>query len=224
MTVERIFSGQDIKLVKRKKLDTDLYCLTAEEFSRGRSNVDVVKAMIRAGVKLIQYREKGKKLSEKYRECMELRELTAAAGVTFIINDHIDLALMVQADGVHVGQDDLPVEQIRKLVGNEMIIGLSTHSPEQARAAVEKGVDYIGVGPIFRTYTKKDVVDPVGLEYLEYVKKNISIPFVAIGGIKEGNIREVKERGARCFALVTEIVGADCIESKIDSIREKIKD
>lgn len=213
----------DVRAAKAARLGTDLYCLTAEEYSRGRSNLQVVEVMIRSGVKVIQYREKEKKLREKLQECEKLREMTARAGVTFIINDHIDIALMVKADGVHVGQDDLPVERVRELVGEEMIIGLSTHSPEQARAAMAAGADYIGVGPVFRTYTKKDVCDPVGLGYLEYAVRNVNIPFVAIGGIKESNIGEVVAKGAKCIALVTEIVGADDIELKIASIREKMK-
>ena len=207
---------------RSKKLITGLYCLTSEEHSRGRSNIEVIKAMINAGVKIIQYREKEKKMLEKYNECMQIRELTKKAGVTFIVNDDVDLAMLVKADGIHLGQDDLPVEKVRELVGNEMIIGISTHSPEQAQDAVRRGADYIGVGPIYRTYTKKDVSEPVGLEYLDYVVKNINIHFVAIGGIKESNVDEVISRGAKCVAMVTEIVGAENIEQKILNIRRKL--
>ncbi|MBF7084653.1 thiamine phosphate synthase [Desulfallas sp. Bu1-1] len=200
-------------------LAADIYGITAEEHSRGRSNIEVVRQMIAAGIKVIQYREKEKTLREKYSECLQIREMTREAGVTFIVNDHVDLALLVDADGVHVGQDDLPPDQIRKLVGDGMIIGMSTHSPAQARAAVNSGVDYIGVGPIFATKTKKDVCEPVGLEYLDYAVNNVTIPFVAIGGIKEHNIAEVARRGARCIALVTEIVGAPDIEAKVRALR-----
>lgn len=203
-------------------LNTDIYALTAEEYSLGRSNIEVVEQLVAAGIKIIQYREKDKKKLYKYQECVKIREITEAAGVTFIVNDDIDLAMAVKADGVHIGQEDLPIEEVRRLVGKEMFIGLSTHSPEQARDAVRRGADYIGVGPIFATSTKKDVCAPVGLEYLEYVVNNISIPFVAIGGIKEHNILEVKNRGATCIAMVTEMVGAEDIKGKIKSIREKI--
>lgn len=198
---------------------TGIYGITAEEHSRGRSNIEVVRQMIAAGIKVIQYREKEKTLREKYRECLQIREMTREAGVTFIVNDHVDLALLVDADGVHLGQDDLPPEQVRKLVGDKLVIGMSTHSPAQARAAVDSGVDYIGVGPLFATKTKKDVCDPVGLEYLDYVVHNLQIPFVAIGGIKEHNIAEVARRGARCIALVTEIVGAPDIVAKVRALR-----
>lgn len=200
-------------------LEADIYGITAEEHSLGRSNIEVVARMIDSGLKVIQYREKDRTARQKYRECLKIREMTREAGVTFIVNDHADLALLVDADGLHLGQDDLPPEKIRELVGEEMIIGLSTHSPAQAEAAVRSGVDYIGVGPIFATKTKKDVCEPVGLEYLEYVVKNIRLPFVAIGGIKEHNIAEVSHRGASCIALVTEIVGVEDIGAKVRALR-----
>ncbi|NPV26546.1 MAG: thiamine phosphate synthase [Firmicutes bacterium] len=204
-------------------LEADIYGITAEEYSRGRSNLDVVAQMIAAGIKVIQYREKDKQMRQKYEECLKIREMTRQAGVTLIVNDHVDLALLVDADGIHLGQDDLPPEKVRELVGENMIIGLSTHSPTQAEAALKSGVvDYIGVGPIFATSTKKDVCAPVGLEYLDYVVKNIDLPFVAIGGIKEHNLAEVSGRGARCIALVTEIVGAEDIVAKVHSLRRKL--
>jgi thiamine-phosphate pyrophosphorylase len=133
----------------------------------------------------------------------------------------VDIALLVDADGVHVGQDDLPVDAVRKLVGDKLI-GLSTHSPEQARGAIAAGADYIGVGPIFETRTKDNVCGPVGLEYLEYAVKQVPIPFVAIGGIKEHNMAEVCRRGARSICLVTEIVGAADIAATVRTLREKM--
>lgn len=210
----------------RKKLSNllgaDIYGITAEEYSLGRSNVEVVARMIDSGIRVIQYREKQKKARSMYEECLKIREMTREAGVTLIVNDHIDLALLVDADGVHIGQDDLPPEEVRALAGEGMIVGLSTHSPAQALAAVKTGVDYIGVGPIFATKTKKDVCEPVGLEYLEFVVRNIELPFVAIGGIKEHNIAEVSRRGARCIAAVTEIVGAEDIIGRVRALRTAI--
>jgi thiamine-phosphate pyrophosphorylase len=144
--------------------------------------------------------------------------LTRAAGVTFIVNDYVDVALLVDADGVHVGQDDLPVGEVKKLLGREKIVGLSTHSPKQAEDAVRAGADYIGVGPIFSTRTKDDVCDPVGFEYLDWVVENISLPFVAIGGIKLTNIDRIVQRGAQSVCLVTEIIGATDIVARIQEI------
>ncbi len=202
-------------------LSTDIYGITADEYSLGRGNVEAVRLMVAAGIKVIQYREKDKPARLMYEECLAIRELTSNGGVMFIVNDHIDLAQVVEADGVHIGQDDLPPEAVRDLVGNMMVIGLSTHSPAQAQAAMRIAdvIDYIGVGPIFATKTKKDVCEPVGLEYLEYVVNNISLPFVAIGGIKEHNIGLVRARGAGIVSLVTEIVGAPDIAAKVGAIR-----
>lgn len=198
---------------------TDIYAILSEEHSQGRSNLQVLQELIEAGVKIVQYREKDKSLKEQLEQCRQLRELTRQAGVTFIINDHVDLALLVEADGVHIGQDDLPVAEVRKLLGPDKLIGLSTHSPEQAQAALAAGVDYIGVGPLFTTSTKKDVCAAVGLEYLDYVVKHIPLPFVAIGGIKPDNLPQVVSRGATCVCLVTGIVGAPDIKGRVQELR-----
>lgn len=216
---------QIIELISSRNFTLpDLYGITYLKDSAGRSNVEVVKQMIDAGIKLIQYREKDLTLLEKYYECIEIKELTKKNDVLFIINDNIDLALLVDADGVHIGQDDLPINEVRRLLGDKKIIGLSTHSPIQAKKAVLDGADYIGVGPIFSTKTKVNVCDPVGLEYLEWVKENIDIPFVTIGGIKEHNLEKVIDSGAACIALVSEITSSKCIKSKVNSIRSKIKE
>lgn len=215
-----------VSLVKQRNLaclETGLYGITAYEYSLGRSNPEVVRQLLEAGIKIIQYREKERKMGQQYQECLEIRSLTREYQACFIVNDHLDLALAVNADGIHLGQDDLPVEQVRRLVGDQMIIGLSTHSPAQADAAVKAGVDYIGVGPIFKTFTKKDVCDPVDLSYLDYVVANHSIPHVAIGGIKEKNVAEVVRHGARCIAMVTELVGAADIGAKVRAVRAEIE-
>jgi len=208
----------------RVALNTDLYCITAEEYSLGRSDVEVVAEMMEAGVRLVQYRAKEKNATDRYRDCQEIRRLTREAGATFIVNDHPDLALMVEADEVQLGQDDYPIKAVRQLVGREMIIGISTHSPLQAEDAIRRGADYIGVGPLFRTATKKNVCEPVGLNYLDYAVSRVSIPFVAIGGIKAHNVSEVRQRGARCIALVTEIVGASDIRRRISEILATLKE
>nr|WP_321467765.1 thiamine phosphate synthase [uncultured Desulfobulbus sp.] len=194
-----------------------IYGITAEKFSNGRSNLEVAQEMIKGGIKILQYREKrpAKSRGEMLAECRAIRTLTREAGVLFIINDYPDIAQLVDADGVHVGQDDFPVSEVRKLIGDNKLIGLSTHGPEQAEAAIGAGADYIGVGPIFSTQTKDDVCAPVGLGYLEHVVKHSPLPFVAIGGIKEHNMGEVLSRGATTVCLVTEIVGAEDIAATV---------
>lgn len=199
--------------------EADLYALTDSRLSLGRSVQEVAEALLDAGVRILQYREKTKSGREMLEECRLLRRLTLQAHATFLVNDHLDIALLCDADGVHVGQDDLPVADVRRLLGPDKIIGLSTHSPEQARAALRDGVDYIGVGPLFATTTKTDVCAPVTLDYLDFVVANISLPFVAIGGIKTHNITEVARHGARCCALVSELVGAPDIRARVHEVR-----
>jgi len=209
--------------MKKNMADWDIYCLTDAGLARGRDTVEVVRAMLQGGARVIQYREKDKKAGEMLRECMEIRKLTRDAGCCFIVNDHIDVAMLCDADGVHVGQEDIPVPEVRRLVGDGKIIGLSTHSPEQCCDAVAQGADYIGVGPVFFTRTKKDVCAPVGFEYLDYVAANHTVPFVAIGGIKEHNIEEVAAHGARCCALVSAITGADDIAATVAGLRGRLR-
>ncbi len=204
----------------KKIIPKGIYGITGEKFANGRSNIDCVKSMIDSGIKIIQYREKEKSIKEKIAEIIEVRELCRENDVTFIVNDHVDIAILVDADGVHVGQDDMDISHVRKLIGENKIIGKSTHCLNHAKKAVLDGADYIGVGPIFKTTTKEK--DPVGLEYLEEVVKNIDLPFVAIGGIKESNIEEVKKLGAASICLVSEIVGAENIVEKIKKLNEII--
>lgn len=201
-----------------------LYCITDEPLSKGRDSVQVAREMLKGGAHLIQYREKDMPMRRQYEQCLAIRRLTRDAGALLIIDDHVHLAMAVGADGVHVGQTDLPVEAVRALVGEEMLIGLSTHAPAQAEEAGARGVDYIGVGPIFATQTKADVTAPVGFAYLDYVAGHIRLPFVAIGGIKSHNLPQLLAHGALCAALVSEIVQADDIVGKVQSLRRIFKE
>jgi thiamine-phosphate pyrophosphorylase len=212
------------KKEKLKLFETpNIYCITDERHSNARTNIEVVKKMLEAGVKIIQYREKYKSFGEKYEECVKIRGLTRKHNSLLIVNDHPDLAIMSEADGVHLGQDDYPLKEVRKLVGKDFIIGISTHKPNQYLKAAEEGADYAGVGPLFETHTKDEVMAPVGLGYLRWVVKNKKIPFVAIGGIKEYNIQSVINEGAKCICLVTEITQAKNIKKKIESIKSNFK-
>ncbi len=205
-----------------KDLPSGLYGIITEKLCKGRSIITVAEAMIAGGVHILQYREKEDKPKNiQYQECLILRKMTREAGVVFLVNDSIDLALACDADGVHIGQEDLPPAVVRHLVGPSRIIGLSTHSPEQAHHAQQEGiVDYIGVGPLFPTQTKIHPEGQVGISYLDYVVQNISLPFVAIGGIKEHNLEEVLKHGAKTVCLVTEITEAENIPQKLQALRE----
>ena len=199
-----------------------IYGITGDNFAHGKSNLECVKAMIEGGIKIIQYRDKTKSIKEKVKEAREIRELCKRNGVIFIVNDHVDIAILVDADGVHIGQDDMDPSDVRKLIGDNKIIGLSTHSEEQGmKAYLNPDVDYIGVGPIFPTTTKDTA--PVGLGYLEYAVKNLHLPFTAIGGIKEHNLHEIISRGAKNVCLVSDIVGANNITEKVKELQKLMK-
>ena len=167
----------------------------------------------------LQYREKNLKDGAKLEECRILRRVTEKYHACFMVDDHVDLAMICHGDGVHVGQEDIPLADVRALVGTSMCIGVSTHAPEEALAAEKGGADYIGVGPVFETHTKADVCAPVGLRYLEWVSSHISVPYVAIGGIKAHNVREVYTHGGKCCALVSEFVGARDIAGAVERVR-----
>ena len=201
-----------------KLFDGNIYGITCFEHSLGRSNEYVVREMLETGVRIIQYREKYRSKRIKYEECLLLRKITKDYNALFIVNDDIDLAVLSKADGIHLGQDDLPLKEARKLKNKKQFIGISTHSPQQAREAVKAGADYIGAGPVFATATKEGICRPVGLESIKYVSNNIKVPFVAIGGIKEHNMDEVLKAGASCLSLVTEITAAKNIPGKIKNI------
>ncbi|MCR4666444.1 MAG: thiamine phosphate synthase [Desulfovibrio sp.] len=203
--------------------ETDIYAITDSRLSLGRPLEEVVASLLAAGVKIIQYREKKMKMGGMLEECRLLRRMTRAADACFIVDDFVDLALLSEADGVHIGQEDLPLPDVRSLVGERLLIGVSTHAPEEALLAEKQGADYIGVGPVFATKTKEDVVAPVGLSYLSWVAGNIAVPFVAIGGIKLHNIASVVSNGAYCCALVSELVGAQNIGDMVGQLRTAMR-
>lgn len=209
--------------ILRNRIDIPkgLYGITGDNFANGKSNYECVEEMIKGGIKIVQYRDKFKSTREKVEEAKAIKKLCHKNNVLFIVNDDVAVAMLVDADGVHVGQDDMKPDDVRKLIGINKIIGLSTHSEEQGMAAYNnENVDYIGVGPIFPTTTKDTA--PVGLEYLEFAVKNLHLPFIAIGGIKEDNIDEIIKRGAQRICLVSDIVGAENICKKIINLNSKI--
>ncbi|QMV41829.1 thiamine phosphate synthase [Cohnella cholangitidis] len=201
--------------------DFRLYAITGEQFHPGRDIIEVMEEAILGGVDIIQLRDKTSEKPELLRKAKELRELTLKHGVTFIVNDHIDIAMEVDADGIHLGQEDLPLAEARKIVGGK-IIGISTHAIGEALLAERQGADYIGVGPVYRTATKADVVDPVTVSYVREVARTIKIPFVAIGGIKLRNVDEVIEAGATRICAVSEIVGSTDVKGTCEAFLSKL--
>lgn len=168
---------------------------------------DAVEEAIEGGARLIQYREKTKTRREMHEAAKKLRNQTAGRGVTLIINDEIDLALAVGADGVHLGQDDLPIAIARTLLGREAIVGISTHNLAQAVRAESDGADYIGFGPIFKTSTKDSQNPPLGLEAVAETVKQVQIPLYPIGGIQFSDLPGLMAAGATGVAVISALAG-----------------
>lgn len=171
----------------------------------------MVMAALDAGIRWIQYREKNETRRVIYKEALRLRQLTGEFGASLIVNDYADIAAAVEADGVHLGQDDLPLKEARKIMG-ERIIGISTHSLSEAMKAERDGADYIGFGPIFQTSTK-DAGEPKGVNALEEIKRNVSVPVVAIGGVSLENLGSVLDAGADAVAVASAILRGEISEN-----------
>ncbi len=184
-----------------------LYFITDRTIS-GISHSDITRQAITAGIRVIQLREKNMSGKELYKEAVSLRGITLKHGATLIINDYIDIALSVNADGVHLGQEDMPIAEARKVLGRNKTIGISTHSLKQAIDAQMAGADYIGFGPVFRT-TTKDAGNPKGTKALSKIKKHIKIPVIAIGGITIENISQVFSSGTDAVAVASGILSGD---------------
>lgn len=187
--------------------EAGLYLVTSQPLSAGRTTVDIVESALAAGVRLIQLREKEMSAREYVALAGQVRRLTAAAGALLIINDRVDVALGVGADGVHLGQDDYPVPLARKLAP-DLIIGASTHNVEEALRAQAEGASYINIGPIFPTGTKQWEGEFLGVEGLRRVATVARVPFTIMGGIKQSHIPELVQAGARTIALVTAVTAA----------------
>jgi thiamine-phosphate diphosphorylase len=188
-----------------------LHVLTDRDWSRGRSMFDVAKAAIDGGATVIQLRDKKASTRLLVEEGKELRQLTSKRGVLFIVNDRVDVALAVDADGVHVGQDDMPPELARKLIGPKRILGVSAGTLDEAVAAVTAGADYLGVGPIFTTQGKADAGDPIGVSLISELARRYTTPLIAIGGITAANAGAIIRAGASGVAVITAIVNAEDI-------------
>ncbi|UCG14542.1 MAG: thiamine phosphate synthase [Deltaproteobacteria bacterium] len=207
---------------KAKFQEVDIYPATCERLSAGRSNLEVLQAVIQGGAGIIQLREKDYNARALYHLALKFREITAKEGVLLIINDHLDIALVSGADGVHLGQEDLPLGAARKLAP-ELLIGVSTHSRDEALQAQRDGADYINIGPIFPTKTKQGVERSLGPEAISTIGKEINVPFTVMGGINENNLDEVLAAGAQRVAMVTAITQAANISATVSRLKEKIR-
>ncbi|MFZ3064988.1 MAG: thiamine phosphate synthase [Nitrospirota bacterium] len=205
-----------------KKLPLGLYLITDQYIVKGLSHVQIAEKALLGGVKFIQYREKQLSKRESYKIALQLREITREYSAVLIINDDIDIALAVDADGVHLGQEDLPVQTARKMLGENKIIGLSTHSLKEAEEAQGSGADYIAIGPIFRSKTK-DVREPLGADIIKEIRKISRLPLIAIGGINENNIEDIMKAGADSAAVISAIITKEDITGAVKEFIRKIE-
>lgn len=199
-----------------------VYVVMGEALSLGRKNKEVAKILLDSGVKIIQYREKHKTWREKYDEASYISALCKEYEATFIMNDSVDLAVACGADGIHVGQDDAPVQIVKKIAGNNVFVGVSTNTIKELQGALADGADYVGFGPMFPTSSKSDA-DEVVTEETVRSALTFPLPVVTIGGIGLGNIRTLYDRGFRSFAMISAVVSQKDIKKAVDDLRQALK-
>ncbi len=200
----------------------ELYVVTDSELSKGRTDSEVARLAYEGGADVVQLRMKDAGGREMLAQAKEIAEIAMDMARVFIVNDRVDVAMASGADGVHLGQSDMPVEDARRLMGDDAIIGISVQTVEQAIAAVEGGADYLGVGSIFRTSTKADAVQGLGLGAIFEIKQAVDVPIVAIGGINRGNIQDVIRAGATSAAVVSAVVAQDDPAAAAHELRDLI--
>jgi len=199
-----------------------LYVITDRALARGRPESEIARQAIAGGATAIQLRWKSGPLSEALRVGRELRELCSREGALFVVNDRVDLALALEADGVHVGVTDLPVAETRRLVGDQLVVGFSPETLEQALEAEAAGADYLGVGPVYPTATKPDAGPAVGLAHVRQIVAAVRIPVVGIGGITAENAGAVIRAGAVGVAVISAVVSADDVRLAAAQLRKVV--
>lgn len=200
----------------------DLYVVTDSDISRGRRDHEVAELAYKGGADVVQLRMKHADGREMLEEANRIREIADDYCRYFIVNDRVDIAMASGADGVHLGQNDIPCDVARELMGEQAIIGVSVNTIEQARKAVSDGTDYLGVGSIFHTKTKPDAKQACGFDPIFQIRQEFNIPIVAIGGINRGNIQDVIRAGADSAAVVSAVVAQDDISSAAHELRDLI--
>jgi thiamine-phosphate pyrophosphorylase len=207
----------------KRLLDYSLYLVTDRGLSRGRTTGDIVRKAVAGGVTCVQLREKDCPTREFMAEARLLKAILRPAGIPLIINDRLDVALAVGADGIHLGQQDMDITDARCLAGPELIIGISAESLEDALQAEAQGADYIGISPVFATATKSDAAMPLGLDGIRRIRAAVRLPLVAIGGITADNAAAVIAAGANGVAVVSAIVAADSPQKAAAALKECLR-
>jgi len=209
--------------MKPENIDYSLYLVTDRGLSRGRTTIQIVEAALCGGVTCVQLREKTCSTREFITQALSIKDHLKRHNVPIIINDRVDIAQAVNADGVHLGQSDMPIETAKAILKDSMIIGISAESLEDAVQGEKDGADYIGVSPIYATPTKTDAASPLGLEGLREIRKSVKIPLVGIGGLNRENAGEVINNGADGVAVVSAIVAADNPEKVARELKKIIE-
>ena len=204
--------------MKKSKADYTLYLCTDRELMSTDTLEEAVEQAILGGCSCIQLREKHSSSREFFELAQSIKQITDRYEIPLIINDRIDIALAVDAAGVHLGQSDLPAKEARRIMGEDKIIGVSARNVDAAKKAVEDGADYLGVGAMFATGTKGDA-KVIGKEVLKEIRAAVSIPIVAIGGINHDNAMELRNTGVNGFAIVSAIIGAEDIQAAAKKMR-----
>ena len=197
-----------------------LYVIIDTGLIKGRDISKVAEDLLRAGGDIIQLRDKTSSDNVFLERAKAIKRIAKKHKRPFIINDRVDIARLVNADGVHLGQEDVSIEEARKILGKK-IIGISTHSLNEAKTAEKKGADYIGIGPIFKTESKKDLL-PIGCSVLNKIKKALDIPFFAIGGISLSNIKKVREGGAKRVAAISSLIKTKNVYQKTKELKKAL--
>ena len=205
----------------KKEIDYSLCLVTDRTLMSTATLDDAVAAAIKGGVTMIQLREKDIDASKMFEIALKIKPITDAGNVPLIINDRVDIALAINASGVHVGQSDIPASVVRKIIPSDMILGVSATNTEEAIQAEKDGADYIGVGAMFQTGTKTDA-KVVSMEELEAIRKSVSIPIMLIGGIDEKNIEKFADKGVDGIAVVSAIISKPDIKNATEIIKNKL--
>jgi thiamine-phosphate pyrophosphorylase len=208
--------------MKTENIDYSLYLVTDRSLARGRSTLEIVRAAVGGGATVVQLREKDCSTREFIEQAMAIKDFLKGRGVPLIINDRVDVAQAVEADGVHLGQTDMPLGMAKRILGDSMIIGISAESLQDAVEAEKGGADYLGVSPIYATPTKTDTAPPLGLEGLREIRNAVRIPLVGIGGLNRHNAAEVIRSGADGVAVVSAIVAADDPQTAAGALKQMI--
>ena len=206
----------------KSKVNYSLYLVTDRDLSLGRSNLEVIQSAVEGGVTVVQLREKDSTTREFFEEGLKIRDYLRSKHIPLIINDRIDIALALNADGIHLGQDDMPVDIARTMVGSNKVIGASVFSPVEAKVAEAMGADYLGLSPIFTTGTKPELTEQIGIEGIPAIRQAVNIPVVGIGSMNQANAYEAVKSGLDGVAVVSAICSQENPKAAAEAIKAEV--